>query len=68
VRDCWLKSVAQPIFTYCPETLEPIATGLFMTPEVFENAVFPPDLAIQCPICGNTHTVDKKNCWVRTGG
>jgi hypothetical protein len=67
VGDGRLIPVAQPIFTFCPETLEPIATGLFMTPEVFENAVFPADFAIQCPICGNAHNIEKKDCWLRAG-
>lgn len=51
------------IMIKCPKTGRDIPTGFSMDAENFATAVMSGN-AIQCPVCHQMHTWDKKDAWL----
>jgi hypothetical protein len=47
----------------CPQTQEPIPTGMSMDEQSFESATLSQN-SVQCPQCGQMHTWDKEDAWL----
>jgi predicted RNA-binding Zn-ribbon protein involved in translation (DUF1610 family) len=53
------------IMINCPKTNQPVPTGFSADQKSFESSDYKAN-SFQCPACGNVHTWDKKDAWVRS--